>query len=248
MSDADAGLLSAIAAVRRRLQQAADRGHRDPSAVTLVAVTKTVEVSRMAQAIAFGLTDIGENRVQEAVAKRAELGSPARWHLIGHLQTNKARQAAITFDAVHSIDSSRVAIALDRHRPPSAEALEVLIEVELTGIPGRSGVVAAGLRELVAAVAELGRLRLTGLMTVAPPAPHPEAARPYFRRLRELRDELMPELGRLSMGMSDDFEVAVEEGATLVRVGRAIFGARPPAGRPGEPPTGPGHGHGRRGE
>jgi pyridoxal phosphate enzyme (YggS family) len=206
------------------------RGGRDPSTVTLVAVTKTVAAERVAAAVHSGITDLGENRVQEALAKR-DLVPPARWHLIGHLQTNKAKSAATAFAMVHSIDSERVAAALAEHRPEDGEPLPVLVEVELTGIASHTGVSAADVEALLRALATLPHLRSVGLMTMAPHVADPEQARPTFARLRSLRDDLEQRLGialpELSMGMSDDYEVAVEEGATIVRVGRAIFGERP---------------------
>ena len=223
-------MIGALHAVRARIEAAAVRASRDPSSVRLIAVTKNVEPARIAAAIAAGVTDIGENRVQEAAAKRPLMTSPALWHLIGHLQTNKARRAAEIFDAVHSIDSERVARALATHRDLERDPLPVLVEVELTGIGGRSGVAAGAVEALVRAIAGMPAIHLVGLMTIAPPLPEPEAARPYFVRLRELRDRVEQAcswaLPELSMGMSGDFEVAVEEGATMVRVGRAIFGDR----------------------
>jgi pyridoxal phosphate enzyme (YggS family) len=214
---------------RRRIAAAAERGERDPAGVRLVAVTKTVEARRVAEVVALGLRDLGENRVQEAAGKAAELPDGLRWHLIGHLQTNKASRAAQLFDVVQSIDGTRVAEALSQRRegmPP----LEVLVEVELTGIPGHTGVPEEGLTGLAEAVAGMPNLRLRGLMTMAPPVADPADARPSFARLRDLRDRLQERIGQelpeLSMGMSNDYEVAVEEGATVVRLGRALFGER----------------------
>ena len=219
-------------AARSRIAAAAERAGRDPGTVRLVAVTKTVDAARVAEAVACGVRDLGENRVQEAAAKAAELPAGLRWHMQGHLQTNKAARAASLFDVVHSVDSPRIAEVLSARRPEEMAALDVLVEVELTGIPGHTGVPPAALSEVARAVLALPRLRLRGLMTMAPPVEDAEAARPTFARLRELRDELAQRLGvdlpELSMGMSGDFEVAVEEGATLVRLGRALFGERPP--------------------
>jgi hypothetical protein len=226
----------AVAAARRRIAAAAERAGRDPAAVRLVAVSKTVAAERVAEVVAAGVTDLGENRVQEAVAKRPQLPAGVRWHMVGHLQTNKAARAAATFAVVHSVDSVRLAETLAARRPAELGELEVLLEVELTGLPGHTGFAAGGLDEAVAAIGALGGLRLRGLMTMAPPVAEPERARPAFARLRVLRDELEQRCGQalpeLSMGMSDDFEVAVEEGATVVRLGRAIFGERPPRGGP----------------
>jgi PLP dependent protein len=226
-------LAERLSAVRSRIAAAAGRAGRDPSAVLLVAVTKTIEPARVAEVVALGIRDLGENRVQEAAAKAAALGDPGlRWHLIGHLQTNKANRAAALFDVVHSVDSGRVAEVLSSRRPEDMAPLDVLVEVELTGITGHTGVAEAGVEEAARAVLAQPRLRLRGLMTMAPPVERPEQGRPTFARLRTLRDDLEQRLGaplpELSMGMSDDFEAAVEEGATIVRVGRALFGERAP--------------------
>jgi pyridoxal phosphate enzyme (YggS family) len=229
---AGAALGERLAAVRARIDAAARRAGRDPAAVRLIAATKTVAAPRVAEIVALGVRDLGENRVQEAVGKAAGLPPEVRWHLIGHLQTNKAARAASLFDVVHSVDSERVAEALSARRPEEMAPLEVLIEVELTGIAGHTGLAPERLAEVAAAVASMPRLRLQGLMTMAPWVSELEAARPTFARLRTLRDELEQRLGRqlpeLSMGMSNDFEVAVEEGATMVRTGTALFGERPP--------------------
>lgn len=222
-------IAAAVAAVRVRIAAAAERAGRDPTAVSLVAVTKTVGAGRVRQALSAGIIDLGENRVQEAVAKRAEVEG-GRWHLIGPLQSNKSGTAAGLFDVVETVDSLRLARRLARARQPEAP-LDILLEVELTGLPGRAGVGPDGLPELARQVALLPELRLLGLMTVAAPVAAPEEARPTFRRLRNLRDLLEAELGlelpELSMGMSGDYEAAVQEGATTVRIGRALFGHRP---------------------
>ncbi|HEY6379866.1 MAG TPA: YggS family pyridoxal phosphate-dependent enzyme [Candidatus Dormibacteraeota bacterium] len=227
---AGTGIEAALATVRARIAAATERAGRDQGAVRLVAVTKTVTVARIAEALACGVTDIGENRVQEAAAKHAELGDAARWHLLGHLQTNKAGRASSIFDIVHSIDGERVAAALATRRPGDLGDLDVLLEVELTGLPNHTGFREAELEAGLAAVAAIPRLRVRGLMTMAPPDPDLEHARSTFARLSSLRDALQQRTGRalpeLSMGMSDDYWVAVEEGATLVRLGRALFGAR----------------------
>ncbi|TMB89541.1 MAG: YggS family pyridoxal phosphate-dependent enzyme [Chloroflexi bacterium] len=216
-----------MAAVRERIAAAASRAGRDPASVRLVAVTKGVDADRINEAIAAGVDDVGENRVQEAVRKHAAVNAGVRWHMVGHLQTNKARRAAELFQVVHSVDSARVGEALAAGRPHQLGPLEVLVEVDLTGIPGRSGASPQTLTGVVSAVRALPGIRLTGLMTIAPQVDQPDAARPWFAQLRRLRDDLEQTLGapipELSMGMSDDFEVAVEEGATVARVGRAIF-------------------------
>jgi len=223
-----------VAAARARIVAAAERAGRDPDGVLLVAVTKTFSAGAARAAYELGLRDLGESRVQEAAAKAAELPDDVRWHLIGHLQTNKVSRAAPLFSVVHSVDSQRVAAGLADRRPEELPALDVLVEVELTGIAGHTGVASAEAEGVVRAVLALPRLRLRGLMTMAPPVAEPEQTRPTFQRLRTLRDDLQQRLGvalpELSMGMSHDFEVAVEEGATIVRLGRTLFGERPPRG------------------
>ncbi|HET9051504.1 MAG TPA: YggS family pyridoxal phosphate-dependent enzyme [Candidatus Dormibacteraeota bacterium] len=242
---AHTGVAANVERARGRIARAAQRSGRGAEAVRLVAVSKTVSPSRVLEAIAAGVADVGENKVQEALAKRDAIGEAAggvAWHLIGHLQTNKAgRAAGGAFATVHSVDSDRVAQALDSRRPEELDPLDVLLEVELTGLPGRTGVRPEGLDALAELVSGgLPHLRLAGLMTMAPPpdgtGPNAlDAARRAFARLRTLRDELEPRIGarlpELSMGMSGDFEVAVEEGSTIVRLGSALFGERPPRER-----------------
>jgi pyridoxal phosphate enzyme (YggS family) len=222
-----------LASVRLRLARAAERSGRDPASVRLIAVTKTVPPEQIAAAVALGVNEIGENRVQEARLKHASVPPGLRWHLIGHLQANKASLAARLFDTVHSLDSERVGAALSDHRDPELQQIAGLVEVDYTGISARSGVPPESVAGLLRALTAYPELDVRGLMTIAP-AGDPGAARDCFRRLRELRDDLRERLGLelpdLSMGMSDDFEVAVEEGATMVRLGRVIFGERMPAG------------------
>jgi len=231
-----------IAAVREAVAAAAARARRDPATVRIVAVAKTVAPASVCAALDAGLTDIGENYVQEARAKRAAGGDRGTWHLVGGLQRNKARAAARIFDRVHSIDSEAVAEALAR--AVGGRSLPVLIQVSVAGEPSKRGVAIEGLEALAQAVLRRPGLSLDGLMTV-PPAGDPEAARAHFRLLRQLRDRTAARLGvelpHLSMGMSDDFTVAVEEGATWLRLGRALFGARGPvAWRPGSSAGGEG--------
>lgn len=218
-----------LGAVRRRIVEAAGRAGRDASRITIVAVTKTFPPGMVAAALAAGLSDIGENYVQEAALKRARVPG-GRWHLIGHLQRNKVRQAVATFERVHTVDSPRLADALDRAAEPAGCRLPVLAQVNVAGEVGKRGVRPEEARGLCAALLRLGHLALDGLMTIGPLVPDPEQARQHFRGLRLLRDDLARGLGvelpQLSMGMSDDFAVAVEEGATLVRLGRVLFGDR----------------------
>lgn len=212
-----------VVAVRVRMARAAERAGRDPGGVRLIAAAKTKGAEFVAAAIAAGVTDIGENYVQEAEAKRAQVQGPACWHLIGHLQRNKAARAAEVFDVIHGIDRLDLGAALSRHGVARGRPVRVLVEVNLAGEATKHGVAPAQAIELVAQLHTLPQLTVEGLMAVPPPAAA-EATRPLFRHLRALRDELG--LAELSMGMSDDFEVAIEEGATMVRIGRAIFGAR----------------------
>jgi PLP dependent protein len=210
---------------------AAERAGRDPDDITLIAITKGTAAARVDAAIAAGVEDVGENRVQEAADKQREVTNAARWHLVGHLQTNKAARAAKLFDVVHSVDSRRVADALSANRPAGRGPMIVLLEVELTGLPTRFGVAEADVESVIGQLVNVPAIHLMGLMTIAPHAEDPEAARPFFTRLRRLRDHMQHVTGwalpELSMGMSDDFELAVEEGATMVRIGRAIFGNPP---------------------
>jgi pyridoxal phosphate enzyme (YggS family) len=227
-----AEIAAGVRAVRRRVVAAAARMGRDPESVRLVAVGKGHTGAEVALAVAAGIRDCGENRVQEALPKIAALGE-VRWHLIGQLQRNKARAAAGRFSLIHSVDRRDLADALARAAENAGVVQDILVQVNLTGRPGQGGIAPAAAADLVAHLRALPALRLRGLMVIAPPATDPEAARPAFATLRVLRDRLREasglELPELSMGMSDDFEIAVEEGATLVRVGRAIFGPRPPA-------------------
>jgi len=217
-----------LAELRERVALAARRAGRAPAAVTVVLASKTQPPEAIRAAYAAGAREFGENYVQEAAAKQdalADLGD-LRWHLIGHLQTNKARDAANRFALIQSLDSARLAAALGRVRP--APRVPVLIEVNAAGEVSKTGVEAAGLERLIEAAR--AAVDILGLMTIPPAAPDPERARPHFAMLREMRDRLAAATGlalsELSMGMTGDFEVAIEEGATIVRVGRAIFGER----------------------
>ncbi|MCH7488987.1 MAG: YggS family pyridoxal phosphate-dependent enzyme [Chloroflexi bacterium] len=216
-----------LASVRQRIDVACRRAGRSIEDVTLVGVSKGVSARSVAEACAAGLTDVGENRVQEAAAKipavRALLGTHSQptWHLIGHLQTNKAKTATRLFDILHSVDSLRLAQALSRR---ANERLPVLLEVNVAQDAAKFGFAPEEVTSALAAIAALPNLDVRGLMTIAPLTDDPETSRPFFRRLRELRDTLG--LADLSMGMTGDFEVAIEEGATMIRVGRAIFGPR----------------------
>jgi pyridoxal phosphate enzyme (YggS family) len=213
-----------IREVQGSIARACERSCRTPGGITLVAVTKGVEASAIRTAFDCGIRNFGENRVQEAedkIAQLSDLKPDVTWHMVGHLQSNKAKTAVELFDIIHSVDSVRLAEVLSRR---AEKPLSVLLEVNVSGEVTKGGFSAG---EIAAAVEEIRRLpdlKVMGLMTVAPFAAEPEEVRPVFRKLRELRDSLRLEY--LSMGMTDDFEVAVEEGATMLRIGRAIFGER----------------------
>lgn len=215
-----------VARVRECIAAAAARGGRRAEDITLIAVTKGTDVGRIRAAVAAGVADLGESRIQEAIPKIQRLGPMARWHLVGHLQRNKVRQAW-RFGVIHSVDSPALVAALDRRMD---RGIDVLLQVNVAGERQKFGVAPRALPDLAAAAARCAHLRVIGLMTIAPQVDDPELVRPVFARLRVLRDELnrlglLPQpLRHLSMGMSEDFEVAVEEGATMVRIGRAIFG------------------------
>ncbi|QQS34498.1 MAG: YggS family pyridoxal phosphate-dependent enzyme [Acidobacteriota bacterium] len=221
------GLKERIDEVRTRIADAAARAGRDASEIQLIAVSKTHPAETVREAIAAGVNVFGENKVQEADAKIPAIGrSDAKWHLIGHLQKNKARRAVQHFDVIHSVDSLELADRLERICGEEGRAeLPVLIQVDLAGEETKSGIAEDGLGELIDYLRKCGRLKLIGLMILPPFFDDAEATRPYFKKLREIRDHLLAG-GELSMGMSHDFEVAIEEGATMVRVGTAIFGER----------------------
>ena len=222
-----------IARVRERMAAASGRGGRRPEDVRLVAVSKTIPADRIRQAYAAGLRDFGENRVQEAKEKRPALADlDITWHLIGHLQTNKVKPALELFQRVDSLDSFRLAEKLDHAARGRGPRLPVLLEVNLGEEPTKFGAAEEEVVRLAEQVSQLPALELRGLMVVPPYLENPEQVRPFFRRLRELarliESRHLPQvsMGELSMGMSHDFEVAIEEGATIVRVGTAIFGPR----------------------
>ena len=230
----DQAIAENLAAVRARIEAAATRAGRDGSAITLIAVTKTFGADRVRAAWRAGQRDFGENKVQEAEQKVAETAdlAGARWHLIGHLQSNKARKAAAPFAMIHSIDSPGILRRLDGAAVEHGTAPEILIQADLAGETSKHGAAEEAIEALVREAAAARAVRLAGLMILPPWNENPEVTRPWFIRLRQLRDRLVdsgmpaPALRHLSMGMSHDFEAAVEEGATMVRVGTAIFGKR----------------------
>ena len=213
-----------IQEVRTKMAAAARRGGRQIDDITLVAVSKTVPPERVDEALALGVTTFGESKLQEAKAKIPLVSSRARWHMIGHLQTNKARVAVELFELIHSVDSVKLAADLNKWAERVGKTQAVLLEINVSGEPSKFGIKPEDLNAMLDPIVALPRLEVRGLMTLAPFAEDAEKARPYFRRLRELRDAVG--LRELSMGMSNDFEIAVEEGATIVRVGTAIFGER----------------------
>lgn len=222
-----------VAAVRERIARAAERAARRAEEITLVAVSKTHPPERVREAYAAGLRDFGENKVQEAEAKIAALGElrpSLRWHLVGHLQTNKARRAATLFDRIHSLDGAALAHKLEHYAATDGKTLELLVQVDLASEATKHGADEAHLFPLLEEMRGMRRVRAVGLMVLPPFLPDPEKVRPYFRRLRELRDRALQQNlllgGELSMGMSQDFEVAIEEGSTLLRIGTSIFGER----------------------
>lgn len=224
---------SRLAGIRARIDAAARSAGRDPSSVRLVAVSKTFPIDAIREAYAAGQRDFGENRVQEALQKIATSADLSiRWHLIGHLQTNKARKAAPAFATIQSVDTVELLDKLDQAAADSGHAPELLIQVDLAGEATKHGAPPDEVPRLFEAAAACRAARVTGLMTLPPVPDMPEDARPWFRRLRDLRDEWLAAgvpaamLRELSMGMSGDFEVAIQEGATVVRVGTAIFGSR----------------------
>lgn len=245
-SEPDKRLAQRIAAIRARVAAAAQRAGRAPESVGIVAVSKTMPAEAVIAAARHGLTLFGENRVQEAREKIAAVHAAGltdlRWELIGHLQTNKAARAVELFARVQSVDSLRLAEALEARAAQVERVLPILLEVNVAGEASKSGLAPDEVVGVARAILAMPHLHLDGLMTVAPLVDDPEAVRPVFRRLRALRETLRVEVPagmdggwpELSMGMTDDFEVAIEEGATLVRIGRAIFGERPPVHPAGE--------------
>jgi pyridoxal phosphate enzyme (YggS family) len=222
-----------ISAVRDKIEKASRKTNRNPDSVRLVCVTKGVGIKDIEEAVACGITDIGENRVGDAVLKYKQVGimaSLVRWHMVGHLQTNKVKPALEIFDTIHSLDSLRLAEAIDKRAKVMAKTADCFIEVNTCGESSKYGISPQELEEFIRKAALFSNINIIGLMTIAPLAKNAELNRPYFATLRRLRDEIqrlklpnVASIKELSMGMSQDFEVAIEEGATFVRIGRAIF-------------------------
>ena len=226
-------LRARLADVRARIARAADRAGRDPASIRLVAVSKTFPAEYVRGAADAGQIEFGENKVQEALAKMDQTADlPLRWHLVGHVQSNKAKKAGARFDVVHSIDDAAVVGRLDEAAAAAGRRLEVLVQVDLAGEATKYGAREDELLAIFDAARAARALRVSGLMLLPPAVEDAEQARPFFRRLRDVRDRLRDHgvepalLFELSMGMTHDFEVAIEEGATIVRIGTAIFGSR----------------------
>jgi len=219
-----------IARVRAEIDRAAARRGRDPKEITLIAVTKNVPVARINAAIAAGITDLGENRVQEALKKQREVIAPVKWHFIGHLQRNKVKHCITSFALIHSLDRLPLAQEIQRRAAQLGVVVPCLVQVNVAGEESKFGLPPAELEPFLRQVAPLKNIKICGLMTIAPYFDEPEAARPVFRRLRELFEQGDYPAGvsmqYLSMGMSNDYIVAVEEGANMVRIGTALFGKR----------------------
>jgi pyridoxal phosphate enzyme (YggS family) len=221
-----------LSRVLERIDRAATRAGRESGEIKLVAVSKTVEIARIREAIEAGVTILGENYVQEARRKIEEIGHEIQWHMVGHLQSNKAKYAVTLFDYIHSIDGLSLAREIDRRAEQKGRKVKALVEVNLSEETSKFGIGSEAAMDLIHQVAALENISIEGLMTMPPFFDEPEKARPYFVRLRELKDRIRKEgiegvrMDELSMGMSGDFEAAIEEGATMVRVGTAIFGER----------------------
>lgn len=221
-----------LLSVKERIEEAALKAGRDPSEIKLVAVSKTVGVEKIKEAVSAGATILGENYVQEAKKKIEEIGRQVEWHMIGHLQTNKVKQAIGLFDMIQSVDRIGLAKEIDKRAKQLDKRVRVLIEVNISGEAAKSGVEREMATSLVSEIANLENVTVEGLMTMPPYFTDPQDARPYFESLRDLKVEIERQgfanisMKELSMGMSNDFEIAIEEGATIVRVGTAIFGER----------------------
>ena len=218
--------------VQNRIAAAAERAERAPGSVGVVAVSKTKPVELILEAIEAGVTDIGENRVQEAECKYSQIDRPVRWHLVGHLQTNKVKSALQIFDLIHSVDSLRLLSEIERRSAELNRQTDVLIQVNTSAEPSKYGIEPDGTLDFIESALDYSHVRIKGLMTIGAFLPDPEEVRPSFVLLRRLKEKIMAQqfpgidLEYLSMGMTNDFEVAIEEGANLVRIGTAIFGTR----------------------
>ena len=216
--------------INEKIKKAALRVNRDPEEIKLVAVTKTATIEQIKEAISAGVKIIGENKVQEAKEKYQILSADIEWHLVGHLQTNKVKYAIEIFDLIHSVDSIKLAKEIDRRSQQFGMITNVLVEVNISGEETKYGIKPEEVELFIKEISEFSRIKIRGLMTIAPIAEDKEEVRPYFRKLRELSKEIKSKniknvkMDYLSMGMTEDFEVAIEEGANMIRIGRGIFG------------------------
>ena len=216
--------------INEKIKKAALRANGNPQEIKLVAVTKTATIEQIKEAISAGVKIIGENKVQEAKEKYQILTADIEWHLVGHLQTNKVKYAIEIFDCIHSVDSIKLAKEIDRRSLQFGKTTNVLVEVNVSGEETKYGIKPEEVEPFLKEISEFSRIRVRGLMTIAPIAEDKEEVRPYFRKLRELSEEIKSKnlknvkMDYLSMGMTEDFEVAIEEGANMVRIGRGIFG------------------------
>ncbi|MEA2087544.1 MAG: YggS family pyridoxal phosphate-dependent enzyme [Candidatus Caldatribacteriota bacterium] len=216
--------------IKKKIEKAAFKVNRKPEEIKLVAVTKTATIEQIKEAISAGVKIIGENKVQEAKEKYQILSDDIEWHLVGHLQTNKVKYAIEIFDCIHSVDSIKLAQEIDKRSLQFGKTTNFLVEVNVSGEETKYGIKPEEVESFLKEISEFSRIRVRGLMTIAPIAEDKEEVRPYFRKLRELSEEIKDkniknvEMDYLSMGMTEDFEVAIEEGANMVRIGRGIFG------------------------
>ena len=228
----EADITTNINKIKQRIAAAAARCNRASDSIKLLAVTKTVPLPAIEQAIEAGITAMGENYVQEAKEKIAVIGQRVSWHMIGHLQTNKAKYTVNLFDYIHSVDRLELAAEINKRARLIDRKINILIEINVSGEKTKNGITTSETIELIKNVSMLESVSVKGLMTMAPYSTNPENSRPYFSELRNLRNKIISEgitniqMEELSMGMTDDFEIAIEEGATIVRIGRAIFGQR----------------------
>ncbi|MBI5143476.1 MAG: YggS family pyridoxal phosphate-dependent enzyme [Candidatus Omnitrophica bacterium] len=216
-----------LKAVTQRIATCCERSNRSPEDIVFVCVTKEAGIKEIEEVVRSGVKDLGENRVQDALLKYKVIGNKARWHLVGHLQTNKAKDAVRMFSLIHSVDSERIARAIDKEAEKINKIQDVLVQVNVSGEDRKYGIAPDEFMEFLKVINIYPNINMKGLMTIAPEVDDPDLARPYFKRLRELKNEIYSILNTqysiLSMGMSNDFEVAIEEGSNMVRIGRAIF-------------------------
>jgi len=228
----DAMIADNVKTLKQRIARCCEKAGRHADAVKLICVTKQASIEDIVEVVRLGVTDIGENRVQDALEKYRAIGDKVTWHLIGHLQTNKVKDAVRIFSLIHSVDSVKVAYEIDKEAKKINKVQDVLVQVNTSGEATKYGIAPEAAIDMIKEISSYQNINIKGLMTMAPEVDNPESVRPHFRALRELLDKINErrttndERRTLSMGMTNDFEVAIEEGATLVRVGRAIFGAR----------------------